>query len=59
MAVFVVLWPYLITTKLSCWQKNNFWHTIVGGGIVFVVAAFKEALWTLWLFFDDDNCPNC
>ena len=28
MAVFVVLWPYLLTTKLSYLQKNNFGHTI-------------------------------
>ena len=27
MAVFVVLWPYLLTTKLSGLQKNNFGHT--------------------------------
>ena len=27
MADFVVLWPYLLTTKLSCLQKNNFGHT--------------------------------
>ena len=27
MAVFVVFWPYLLTTKLSCLQKNNFEHT--------------------------------
>ena len=30
MAVFVVLWPYLLTTKLSCLQKNNFGHTVLG-----------------------------
>ena len=29
MAIFVVLWPYLLTTKLSCLQKNNFEHTIL------------------------------
>ena len=28
-AVLVVLWPYLLTTKLSCLQKNNLGHTIV------------------------------
>ena len=27
MAIFVVLWSYLLTTKLSCLQKNNFGHT--------------------------------
>ena len=28
MAVFIVLWPYLLTTKLRCLQKNNIGHTI-------------------------------
>ena len=27
MAIFVVLWSYLLTTKLRCLQKNNFGHT--------------------------------
>ena len=27
MAIFVVLWSYLLSTKLSCLQKKNFWHT--------------------------------
>ena len=27
MAIFTVLWSYLLTTKLSCLQKNNFGHT--------------------------------
>jgi hypothetical protein len=31
MVVFVVPWPYLLTTKLSCLQKYNFGHTILGG----------------------------
>ena len=26
MAIFVALWSYLLTTKLSCLQKNNFRH---------------------------------
>ena len=30
MAVFIVLWPYLLTTKLSCLQKNKFGHTMQG-----------------------------
>ena len=30
MAFFVVLWSYLLTTKLSCLQKNNFGHTKLG-----------------------------
>ena len=32
MAVFIVLWPYSFTTKLSCLQKNNFGHTNPGMG---------------------------
>ena len=28
MAIFIVLWPYLLTTKLRCLQKNNIGHTI-------------------------------
>ena len=32
MAVFVVLWPYLLITKLRCLQKNNTGHTKTGGG---------------------------
>ena len=27
MAIFIVLWPYLFTTKLRCLQKNNIGHT--------------------------------
>jgi hypothetical protein len=27
MAGFIVLWPYLLTTKLRCLQKNNIGHT--------------------------------
>ena len=30
MAIFVILWSYLLTTKLSCLQKNNFGHTNQG-----------------------------
>ena len=30
MAVFIVLWPYLLTTKLRCLQKNNIGHTSDG-----------------------------
>ena len=28
MDIFVLLWPYLLTPKLSCLQKDNFGHTI-------------------------------
>ena len=27
MAIFIVLWPYLLTTKLRCLQKTNIGHT--------------------------------
>ena len=27
MAILVVLWSYLLSTKLRCLQKNNFGHT--------------------------------
>ena len=27
MVVFIVLWSYLLTTKLRCLQKNNIGHT--------------------------------
>ena len=29
MAIFIALWPYLVTTKLRCLQKNNIGHTMV------------------------------
>ena len=29
MAIFIVLWAYLLTTKLRCLQKNNIGHTKV------------------------------
>ena len=31
MAIFVVLWPYLLTSKLRWLQKNNLGHTKAGG----------------------------
>ena len=30
MVIYIVLWPCLLTTKLSCLQKTNFGHTISG-----------------------------
>ena len=27
MVLFIILWPFLSTTKLRCWQKNNIGHT--------------------------------
>ena len=30
MAIFIVIWPYLLTTKLRCLQKNNIGHTKKG-----------------------------
>ena len=32
-AVFIVLWPFLLTTKLSCLQKNQSGHTTIHQGI--------------------------
>ena len=37
MDVFLVLWPYLLTTKIRCLQKNDIGHTTAavtaaGGG---------------------------
>ena len=32
MVIFIVLWPYLLATKLRCLQKNNIGHTKGGGG---------------------------
>ena len=29
LAIFIVLWPYLLTDKLRCLQKNNIGHTNV------------------------------
>ena len=34
MVVFVGLWPYLLTTKLSCLAEKNFEHTNVGSARV-------------------------
>ena len=55
MAIFVVLWSYLLTTKLSCLQKNNFGHTNVG---TCAITAFLETGWhaksqSLSFFFQD------
>ena len=33
MVIFIVLWPYLLTTLLRCLQKNNIGHTVEGGAI--------------------------
>ena len=46
MAVFIVLWPYFLTTKLRCLQKNNIGHTnphllFLGPGYYRVTAASK------------------
>ena len=45
MAVFVVLLPYLLTTKLSCLQINNFGHTKLTAGLInndFAYTAFTD-----------------
>ena len=46
MVVFIVLWPYFLTTKLRCLQKNNIGHTnphllFLGPGHYRVTAASK------------------
>ena len=33
MVIFIVLWPYLLTAKLRCLQKNNIGHTIEGDSL--------------------------
>ena len=40
MAVFIILWPYLLTTKLRGLQLNNVGHTIISTGDM----KFKEYL---------------
>ena len=39
----MALWPYLLTTKLSCLQKNNFGHT-------------TAIRWRTWSRVDCSNC---
>ena len=41
MAIFIVLWSCLLTTKLSCLQKNNFGHTIHHTGQKFFKVAIE------------------
>ena len=41
MSVFIVLWPYLLTTKLRCLQKNNIGHTKQGIINMFTDASFQ------------------
>ena len=40
MAIFVVLWSCLLTTILSCLQKNNFGHTMQG---IYYVLSIKKS----------------
>ena len=46
MAIFKVLWPYLLTPKLRSLQKNNIGHTKVGGkkGAGFIARKLEESL---------------
>ena len=46
MDVFIVLWPYLLTTKLWCWQKNTFGHTNL---LLFCSPRVKSAIF-IWRF---------
>ena len=48
MAIFVVLWSYLLTIKLSCLQKNNFGHTNSRYNFVDVVVEILD---------ENDNSP--
>ena len=41
MAVFIFLWPYFLTTKLRCLQKNNIGHT--NAGISFYRGAIQNS----------------
>ena len=64
MAIFVVLWYYLLTNKLSCLQKNNFGHT-KRQGLVKVLTLFlkvssdpeKKSSPALPLLFLNNNDP--
>ena len=64
MAVFIVLWSYLLTTKLRCLQKNNIGHSNEGENeesIVKVEDSFSNNPWCV----DDASvflkfcCPEC
>ena len=49
MAVFIVLWPYLFTTKLSYSQKNKFGHTIAD--IPHVILDYSQLILSRTLIF--------
>ena len=50
MVIFIVLWPYLLITKLSCLQKNNIGHTSIRTTYIvasrYVLCNFKFQLCT-------------
>ena len=50
MAIFIVLWPYLLTTKLRCLQKNNFGHTKYT-----YQASYKEEAWVLLVYLCNEQ----
>ena len=61
MAILVLLWPYLLTTKLSCLQKNNFGHNIEGECQIeednFLQALFAKSELQCWLQCSiNDHC---
>ena len=53
MAIFVVLWSYLLTTKLRCLQKNNIGHTNAGPNSQQVSDRFKLD-WGTYLTTSED-----
>ena len=44
MPVFIVLWPYLLTTKLRCLQKKNIGHTNL---LLTIIHNFVEVIYKL------------
>ena len=50
MAVFILLWPYLSTTKLRCFQKNNIEQTLLQIYSTFLIYK-KNTFSTIWNIF--------
>ena len=61
MAIFVVLWSYLLTTKLSCLQKNNFGHTRPWPGSIKMSAKkghYEDIIFNIIMLFCFQNCSD-
>ena len=58
MAIFVVLWSYLLTIKLGCLQKNKFGHTNEGVAQHNVVNGLEERVKALENIHADFQCPT-